>query len=122
MAGKVGQKVTKADIIDAIYEKTGMNRKEIRTVMDLFIDTIKDALIEQRPVELRGFGTFEVRIRKARQKARNPKTGELVSVSSHGIAAFRPGREMKQDVWKINGNGDTEGKSGLPGEAAAETP
>jgi integration host factor subunit beta len=106
MAEKVGQKVTKADIIDVIYEKTGMNRKEIRTVMDLFIDAIKDALIEQQPVELRGFGTFEVRIRKARQKARNPKTGEPVSVNSHGIAAFRPGREMKQDVWNIGEKGE----------------
>jgi integration host factor subunit beta len=110
MAGKVGQKVTKADIVDGIYEKTGMNRKEIRTVMDLFIDSIKDALVAQQPVELRGFGTFEVRIRKARHKARNPKTGEPVSVSSHGIAAFRPGREMKQDVWNVSGNGEGGGE------------
>jgi integration host factor subunit beta len=97
----VGQKRTKADIIDSVYEKIGMNRKEIRTVMDLFIDEIKGALIKQQAVELRGFGTFEVRIRKGRKKARNPKTGDPVSVNSHGIAAFRPGRELKQDVWNI---------------------
>jgi integration host factor subunit beta len=102
MAGKAGQKVTKVDIVDSVYEKTGMSRKEIRTVVDLFIDEIKDALIEQQVIELRGFGTFEVRVRKGRQKARNPRTGELVSVNSHGIAAFRPGRELKQDVWKID--------------------
>jgi integration host factor subunit beta len=103
MAGKAGQKVTKADIVDSVYEKTGMSRKEIRTVVDLFINEIKDALIEQQVIELRGFGTFEVRVRKGRQKARNPRTGELVSVNSHGIAAFRPGRELKQDVWNIDG-------------------
>jgi integration host factor subunit beta len=103
MAGKAGQKVTKADIVDSVYEKTGMSRKEIRTVVDLFINEIKDALIEQQIIELRGFGTFEVRVRKGRQKARNPRTGELVSVNSHGIAAFRPGRELKQDVWNIDG-------------------
>jgi integration host factor subunit beta len=101
MAGKAGRKVTKTDIVDAVYEKTGMSRKEIRTVMDLFIDEIRDSLMEQMVIELRGFGTFEVRIRKGRQKARNPKTGELVSVTSHGIAAFRPGRELKQNVWNI---------------------
>jgi integration host factor subunit beta len=101
MAGKAGQKLTKADIVDAVYQKTGMSRKEIRTVVDLFIDEIKDALIEQMVIELRGFGTFEIRIRKGRQKARNPKTGEPVSVNSHGIAAFRPGRELKQDVWSL---------------------
>ncbi|AEF86319.1 DNA-binding protein HBbu [Treponema primitia ZAS-2] len=101
MAGKAGQKVTKADIIDSVYEKIGMSRKEIRTVVDLFIEEVKDSLIQQMVIELRGFGTFEVRIRKGRQKARNPKTGEQVSVNSHGIAAFRPGRELKQDVWNI---------------------
>jgi integration host factor subunit beta len=102
MAGKAGQKVTKTDIIDSVYEKTGMNRKEIRTVVDLFLDEIKDALVEQMVIELRSFGTFEIRVRKARQKARNPKTGESVSVNSHGIVAFRPGRELKQKVWTIS--------------------
>jgi integration host factor subunit beta len=101
MVEKAGRKVTKADIVDAVYEKTGMSRKEIRRVMDLFIDAIRDSLMEQMVIELRGFGTFEVRIRKGRQKARNPKTGEMVSVTSHGIAAFRPGRELKQNVWNI---------------------
>jgi integration host factor subunit beta len=94
-------KYTKADIIDSAYEKTGMSRKEIRTIIDLFINEIKDALIKRMIIELRGFGTFEVKIRKGRQKARNPKTGEFISIRSHGIAAFRPGRELKQDVWNI---------------------
>ncbi|MDR0623745.1 MAG: integration host factor subunit beta [Treponema sp.] len=93
------RKYTKAEIIDSVYEKTGMSRKEIRTIIDLFIDEIKDALVNRMIIELRGFGTFEVKIRKGRQKARNPKTGESLSVRSHGIAAFRPGRELKQDVW-----------------------
>jgi integration host factor subunit beta len=101
MAEKEGRKLTKINIIDKVYQKTGMSRKEIRTVVDLFINEIKGALIEQMAIELRGFGTFEVRIRKGRQKARNPKTGESVSVNSHGIAAFRPGRELKRDVWSI---------------------
>ena len=95
---------TKADIIDAIYNKTGLNRKEIRDVVDYFIAEIKDALVAQKVIELRGFGTFEVKIRKGRQKARNPKTGETVFVNSHGIAAFRPGKELKQDVWNLPEN------------------
>jgi integration host factor subunit beta len=101
MAEKPGRKVTKTDIVDAVYEKTGMNRKEIRRVVDIFLDQIRCSLMEQMVIELRGFGTFEVRVRKGRQKARNPKTGEPVSVTSHGIAAFRPGRELKQNVWNI---------------------
>jgi integration host factor subunit beta len=96
------KKFTKADIVDSVYQKTGMDRKEVRKILDIFIDEIKDALIKRIPIELRGFGTFEVKIRKGRQKARNPRTGAEVSVSSHGIAAFRPGRELKQDVWNLD--------------------
>jgi integration host factor subunit beta len=113
-----GKKVTKADIVDSVYQKTGMSRKEIRTVVDLFLDEIKDALIEQMIIELRGFGTFEIRVRKGRQKARNPKTGEAVSVNSHGIAAFRPGRELKQDVWGLGTKEEPSGK-GLSGDTGS---
>lgn len=95
------KKFTKAEIVDSVYQKTGMNRKEIRAILDLLIDEIKDALIKRIVIELRGFGTFEVKIRKGRQKARNPRTGAPVSVNSHGIAVFRPGRELKRDVWNL---------------------
>jgi len=96
------KKFTKADILDALYEKTGMNRGEIRSAIDLFIDEMKDALVRRQVIELRGFGTFEVRVRKARPRARNPKTGESIVIHSHGAVTFRSGRELKQAVWKIN--------------------
>jgi len=97
----VWKKITKAEIIDYVYEKTGINRKDIKTTIDLSLEGIKDALAQGTVIELRGFGTFEVRIRKGRQKARNPKTGDEVSVSSHGIAAFRAGKELRQAVWNL---------------------
>ena len=94
-------KFTKADIVDALYDKTGMSRKEIRSVIDLFIGEIKDALIKRNIIELRGFGTFEVKVRKARPRARNPRTGETISIRPHGIVCFRCGRELKQDAWAV---------------------
>jgi integration host factor subunit beta len=94
-------KITKADIVDAIYSKTGLERKEVRKVVDLFIDELKAALVSRNVIELRGLGTFEVKIRKGRQKARNPKTGEIVSVNSHGIASFRAGQDLKRDTWEL---------------------
>jgi integration host factor subunit beta len=100
-----GKKITKTELIDRVYEKTGIIRKDIKTALDLAFEGIKEALAGGTVIELRGFGTFEVRRRKGRQKARNPKTGEYVSVTSHGIAAFRPGREMKQAVWNIGVEG-----------------
>ena len=95
-------KVTKADIIDALYEKTGMTRKEIYKTVDVFIDTVKEALVQRKIIELRGFGTFEVKVRKARMGARNPRTGEIIDIRSRGAVSFRPGRELKQAVWSIN--------------------
>lgn len=94
-------KLTKAEIIENIYEKVQVNRKDIHTIVDEFFEEVKSALAEDKVVELRGFGTFEVRTRKGRKKARNPRTGETVSVGDHGVAAFRPGRELKQTVWTL---------------------
>jgi len=96
------KKFTKVDIVDALYEKTGMSRTEIRNVVDLFIDEMKEALMRRQVIELRGFGTFEVKVRKARPRARNPRTGETIVIHSHGAVAFRSGRELKQAVWAIN--------------------
>ncbi|MDR2941052.1 MAG: HU family DNA-binding protein [Treponema sp.] len=95
------KKYTKADIIDALYEKTGMGRKEIRSTVDLLIEEIRDALMRRQVIELRGLGTFEVKVRKARQHARNPRTGEAITIRSHGAATFRAGRDLKQAVWNI---------------------
>jgi integration host factor subunit beta len=95
------KKFTKADIVDALYEKTGMDRKDIHVITDLFVSEIKNALIRRQVIELRGFGTFEVKVRKARPRARNPRTGESIVIHSHGIVAFRSGRQLKQGVWTI---------------------
>ena len=97
------KKYTKADIVDSLYEKIGLSRKEIRVIVELFIEEIKNALIEGKAIELRGFGTFVVKTRKGRSRARNPKTGEFIEIRPHGIALFRAGHELKQDVWELGG-------------------
>jgi integration host factor subunit beta len=96
-----GKKLSKAEIVESIYERAGVEKKDIRAVIENYVDVVKGALMEGKVIELRGFGTFEVRIRKGRKKARNPRTGELVSVSSHGIVSFRAGQELKREVWPI---------------------
>ncbi len=97
------EKVTKAEIIEHIFEKTVLNKKQIHEVIDLFFDELKVALEDDKIVELRGFGTFEIRQRKGREKARNPKTGEIVPVDTHGVAVFRPGKELKKLAWHLRG-------------------
>ncbi len=94
-------KLTKAEIVERIAENTTASKKDIHTIIDLFFHEVKGALLEDRVVEFRGFGTFEVRTRKGRDKARNPKTGETVSVQNHGVVVFRPGKELKEAAWPL---------------------
>ena len=100
---KVGEiKLTKAEIIEQIYPNVSVSKKNIHKVLDLFFQEVKQGLLSDRIIELRGFGTFEIKMRKGR-KARNPKTGESVTVHNHGVAVFRPGRELKQKAWTLRG-------------------
>ena len=96
------KKITKVDLVEAVFLDTSLEKKEIQEVVDSLLEKIKDSLKAGSSIELRGFGSFEVRLRKGRAKARNPKTGELVSVEPHSVAIFRPGKELKDTVWKIN--------------------
>ena len=80
------------------YQTASVSKKNIHRILDLFFDQVKGGIIGQRAVELRGFGTFELKPRKGRV-ARNPRTGERVEVENHGVASFRPGRELKERAW-----------------------
>jgi nucleoid DNA-binding protein len=95
------KKLTKADIIESIYSGSDLSRKGIHRVIDRVFEEIKKGLRDDRVVELRGFGTFEVRLRKGRKRARNPKTGEVFPVDNHGVPVFRPGQELKQIAWPM---------------------
>ncbi len=96
----MGEKLTKAEIIEKIYPEVSVSKKNIHTILDLFFNELKEGLLEDKVIELRGFGTFEIKTRKGR-KARNPKTGQSVMVGNHGVAVFRPGRELKQKAWSL---------------------
>ena len=76
--------------------------------MQLTFDAIVDTLLEVGRIELRNFGVFEVRQRRARQ-ARNPRTGEQVWVPEKKVVIFKPGREMEENVRQA---GKTASKSG----------
>ena len=93
-------KLSKAEIVENIFPQVKISKKNIHRVIDMFFEQIKAGLLADRIIELRGLGTFELRTRKGR-KARNPKTGDSVQVRNHGVAHFRPGRELKQKVWDL---------------------
>lgn len=96
------KKVVKCELIDAVTEKTKYDRQIVQVIFDAIFDELKTNLEKALPIELRGFGTFEARLRKGRKVARNPKTGETLSVAPHYVAAFRAGQDLKKQLLAIN--------------------
>ena len=94
-------KVTKFDLVESVHDKVKCEKKVVQSVFEALLDEIKDSLKAGSTIELRGFGTFELRLRKGREKARNPKTGAPVSVEPHYVAAFRSGQELKNALWEL---------------------
>lgn len=96
------KKVTKLDLVDAIYSQVSCERKDVQQVVELLIEQLKVSLISGATIELRGFGTLEPRLRKGRAVAHNPRTGEELSVAPHYVAAFRSGKDLKQKLWNLS--------------------
>ena len=92
-----GKKLTKAEIIEKIYPVVSVSKKNIHNILDLFFSELKNGLFADKVIELRGFGTFEIKMRKGR-KARNPKTGETVQISPKKLPYFKCGKELKERV------------------------
>ena len=91
-------KLTKIDLVESVYLNTKIEKQDVQKVIDNLLEQLKSSMSDGKTIELRGFGTFEKRLRKGRAKARNPKTGEIVSVEPHYVAVFRPGKELKNAI------------------------
>jgi nucleoid DNA-binding protein len=89
--------VTKKEIVKQISERIGLTQLKTKEIVQQTFDAIVDTLIEVGRIELRNFGVFEVKLRKAR-KARNPRTGERVDVEPKMVVTFKPGKEMEEKV------------------------
>ena len=78
-----------------------VKKQIIQKIIDSFLLHTRESLETGATIELRGFGTFEARLRKGRSEARNPKTGEKLSVEPHYVAAFRAGQLLKEKLWNL---------------------
>jgi nucleoid DNA-binding protein len=87
--------MTKADLVEKVAEVTGLTKKEISNVVDAFLVAVSDAMGNGNNIEIRGFGSFKVKTRKGRA-ARNPRTGEAVSVPEKKVPVFKPSIELKK--------------------------
>ena len=88
-------KLTKAELIKNINDSTGIDAVSIGIVINQMFEELKEALIDDRTIELRGFGTFEPKIRKAKV------TAQPCSVEAHRVATFKQGQELKKALWSM---------------------
>ena len=86
--------MNKAELIDALTEKLGSDRRSATEAVENIVDTIVRAVHRGESVTITGFGVFEQR-RRAARVARNPRTGETVRVKPTNVPAFRPGAQFK---------------------------
>jgi integration host factor beta subunit len=90
--------MTKSELVERIMETNGfLNRKDSELVVNIIFDSMTNALMSGDKVEIRGFGSFTVREREARE-ARNPKNGEIVKIPAKRTPFFKTGKELKERV------------------------
>jgi integration host factor subunit alpha len=86
--------VTKAEIVEHIYERVGFSKKESAELVERVFDIIKDTLARGEKVKISGFGNFVVREKNAR-KGRNPQTGEEIRLDARRVLTFKPSLVLK---------------------------
>ena len=99
--------LTKRDLVTRISEESQLTQQQVLDVVQKTLDYIAEALAKHDKVELRNFGVFEVKIRKARI-GRNPNAPERdVPIPERAVVKFKPGKEMRADVFKLSPKQET---------------
>ena len=89
--------VNKGHLVDKMVETTGLNKKDVKAVVDGVFDHITEHLQRGDKVQITGFGSFEVRERAARQGV-NPSTGDKIDIAASKSPAFKAGKSLRDSV------------------------
>jgi integration host factor subunit alpha len=89
--------LTKADMVERLYDELGLNKREAKDIVEMFFDEVRSALAQGEEVKLSGFGNFQLRD-KSERPGRNPKTGLVIPVSARRVVTFRAGQKLKSLV------------------------
>lgn len=92
-----GNTLTKADIVDAIYEKTDRNRAEVKNIVESLLQIMKQSIKKDHALLISGFGKFEAYDKKAR-KGRNPQTDEAITLPPRKVVVFRLSRKFRAEL------------------------
>lgn len=86
--------MTKADLVDLIYERVGASKKEAGGIVEEVFTIIRNRLRHGEKVKISGFGTFVVNDKRAR-RGRNPQTGATITIESRRVLTFKPSQALK---------------------------
>ena len=89
--------MTKAEIVNEIAKKTGIEKSVVLTTVESFMDVVKTSLTNQEPVYLRGFGSFIIKTR-AEKVARNISKNTTITIPAHNIPAFKPAKSFAAKI------------------------
>lgn len=89
--------MTKADIVNEISKKTGIEKVTVQKTVEAFMETVKESLVSNQNVYLRGFGSFIVK-KRAEKKARNISKNTTIVIPEHYIPSFRPSKKFVNKV------------------------
>jgi len=95
--------VVKKDIVRMVTEDTGVHKDKVATIVDGVFKTLTDIMMSADPevrIEIRGFGVLGIKKAKAKPKARNPRTNEVIFVDPHRKTFFKPGRVLNTNLKK----------------------
>jgi integration host factor subunit beta len=85
----------KKDLIDKVSDELALQKQDVSLAVDIMLDTMSKALIEERRIELRGFGSFSVRSRKPRS-TKNPRTGKIMEIPNRKTLHFTMSKSLKE--------------------------
>ena len=91
--------MTKADIVSEIAKKTGVEKTQIQTIVEAFMDEVKISLEKEENVYLRGFGSFIIK-KRAEKVARNISKNTTITIPAHNIPAFKPAKSFASKISK----------------------
>jgi len=87
--------MTKAEIVERVYERVGFSKKEAADIVELVFDLMKETLENGEKIKVSGFGNFIVKEKRAR-RGRNPQTGEEIEIAPRRVLTFRPSQTLKK--------------------------
>lgn len=94
--------VTKKDLVEQIADRTGLTRVDTKIIVECFLDAVSKALETGTNIEIRMFGRFKIKEKKAR-RARNPRTNQFINVEAGFKPVFEASRELKKRINDVAG-------------------